>query len=180
MATRAKNEDITHSEVEMMENTVKQENETNNTPKGGAEEKTFTQAELDAIVSDRLKRERAKYEGFDELKAKADELDALKEANKTELQKATEKAQALEAELATMKKADELRSLREKVAKEKGVPVELLHGESEETCTAEADGILNFAKASGGYPSVKDGGEVTNTTKPSTRQQFAEWWNKQD
>ena len=35
------------------------------------EERTFTQAELDAIVSDRLKRERSKYEGFEDLKAKA-------------------------------------------------------------------------------------------------------------
>lgn len=163
-----------------MENTVNQGNETNNTPNGGAEEKTFTQAELDAIVSDRLKRERSKYEGFEDLKAKAAKLDELEEANKTELQKATERAQALENELNGLKKADEIRKLREKVAKEKGVPAELLHGDDEETCGTEADGILSFAKANGGYPTVKDGGEVTNTNKVSTRQQFAEWWGKQD
>ena len=39
-------------------------NQGNNTP--ATEEKTFTQAELNAIVSDRLAREREKYVGFDE------------------------------------------------------------------------------------------------------------------
>lgn len=154
--------------------TVKQENATNN--QVATEEKTFSQAELDAIVSDRLKRERSKYEGFEELKAKAAKLDELEEASKTELQKATEKAEALEAELNGLKKAESVRDMRDKVATETGVPAALLHGEDEESCKAEAQNILSFAKANGGYPVVKDGGEVTNTTKPSTRQQFAEWF----
>ena len=55
--------------------------------------KTFTQAELDQIVTDRLARERKKYEGFDELKAKASKLDELEAANKTELEKATRRAE---------------------------------------------------------------------------------------
>lgn len=162
----------------MMEETVKQE--TTNTPNGGAEEKTFSQAELDAIVSDRLKRERAKYEGFDDLKAKAAKYDELEESNKTELQKATEKALALETELNNLKKTEELRNLRAKVAKEKGVPAELLHGDDEASCATEADTLLSFAKSNGGYPTVKDGGEVTNVSKMSTRQQFADWLNKQE
>ena len=52
-----------------------------------AVEKTFTQSELDSIVADRLRRERSKYEGFDEIKAKADKLDEIEAANKTELEK---------------------------------------------------------------------------------------------
>ena len=47
-----------------MEETVNQETT--------AAEKTFTQSELDSIVADRLRRERSKYEGFDEIKAKAE------------------------------------------------------------------------------------------------------------
>ena len=158
-----------------MENTVNQGNETNNTPNGGAEVKTFTQAELDAIVSDRLKRERAKYEGFEDLKAKAAKFDEIEEANKTELQKATERAQALENELNGMKKAESIRELREKVAKEKGVPAELLHGDDEEACNVEADNLLKFVNNSGGYPNVKDGGEVTNTNGSSPRDAFAQF-----
>lgn len=52
--------------------------------------RTFSQADLDKIVQDRLARERAKYEGFDDLKKKADEFDKLQEAQKTELERANE------------------------------------------------------------------------------------------
>lgn len=55
-----------------------------------------TQADLDRIVESRLARERAKYEGFDELKAKAAKLDELEQANLTELQKATARAEKAE------------------------------------------------------------------------------------
>lgn len=154
--------------------TVKQDATINETP---ASEKTFTQAELDAIVTERLSREKKKYEGFDELREKAKKFDEIEEANKSELEKATERAKALEAELDGMKKAETLRTMRESVAKELNVPASLLHGEDEDSCKEEAKAILEFAK-SNGYPVVRDGGEVTNTTKPSTRQQFASWWDE--
>ena len=154
--------------------TVNQDVTINEIPEG---EKTFTQAELDAIVSERLSREKKKYEGFEELKEKAKKFDEIEEANKSELEKATERAKALEEELNGMKKAESLRTMRESVAKELNVPVSLLHGEDEESCKAEAKAILDFAKVNG-YPVVRDGGEVTNTTKPSTRQQFADWWGE--
>ena len=154
--------------------TVKQENATIETQKE-TETKTFTQAELDAILADRLKRERAKYEGFEDLKAKAAKFDEIEEANKTELQKATERAQALETELEGMKKRETIREIREKVAKETGVPASLLHGDDEETCNTEANEIKAFATSSGGYPTLKDGGEVTTITKGSARADFAQF-----
>ena len=58
--------------------------------------KMFSQAELDQIVTDRLARERKKYEGFDELKTKAAKLDEIEAANKTELEKATRRAEEAE------------------------------------------------------------------------------------
>lgn len=60
------------------------------------EPRTFSQAELDKIVQDRLAREAKKYDGFDDLKTKAAEFDKLQEAQKTELQKATDRATELE------------------------------------------------------------------------------------
>lgn len=57
------------------------------------ENKTFTQEEVDNIVSSRLKREGAKYADYEELKAKASKFDEMEEANKSELQKANEKLQ---------------------------------------------------------------------------------------
>lgn len=60
--------------------------------------KTFSQADLDRIVETRLARERQKYEGFDDLKKKAEEYDKLEEAQKTELQKAQDRATKAEAD----------------------------------------------------------------------------------
>lgn len=79
-------------------------------------ERTFTQAEMNAIISDRLSRERSKYADYDDLKAKAQQFDAAQEAGKTELQKANEKAAKLQAQLDSMTKANTLRDIRGKVA----------------------------------------------------------------
>lgn len=54
---------------------------------------TLTQEQLDAIVQDRALREtRSKFADYDELKRKAAEHDKLQEGQKTELEKANEKA----------------------------------------------------------------------------------------
>ena len=142
------------------------------------QEAKFTQAELDRIVKDRLTREREKYGDYDALKAKADKFDEIEEASKTELQKATEKAKALQDELDAFKKAESLRTMREKVAHDTGIPVNLLTAESEDACKEQAKQILEFSRPSG-YPQVKDGGEVRTTGKKSTRDSFAEWFNNQ-
>lgn len=126
-------------------------------------ERTFTQSELDAIVKDRLAREKGKYADYEELKTKAAQLDQIEENNKSELQKATEKADALQKELDRMKKTKSINDLRNKVASELGVPANLLTGEDEESCKAQANNILAFAKKSS-YPSVPDGGETVPPT----------------
>ncbi len=56
----------------------------NNT--GNQEERTFTQDEMNAIIADRLSREKSKYADYDELKKKALAFDEGEEASKTELQ----------------------------------------------------------------------------------------------
>ena len=137
------------------------------------EEKTFTQEELNAIVADRLSREKAKYEGFDELKAKAEKYDELEEANKSELQKASERVASLEAELESVRKNEEIRAIRDKVATETGVPANLLTADTEEACTEQANAIKEYATPT--YPNVRDAGELTGTSKVDTRTQFAQW-----
>ena len=141
------------------------------------EPRTFTQEELDRIVGERLQRERAKYADFEALKEKASKFDQIEEQSKSELQKVTERADALQKELDGMKKADAIRLVRESVAQETGVPVNLLHGETKEECEEIAKAILSYAKPSG-YPQVRDGGEVRNTTGGSTtREKFKEWFD---
>lgn len=139
-------------------------------------ERTFTQSEMDAIIRDRLKREREKYADYDALKEKAGRFDAAEEAQKSELQKATERADALQAQLDSMLKADNVRKIREKVAHETGVPATLLNAEDEETCKAQAKAIMEFAKP-GVYPAVPDRGEVHKAIGGGkTRDQFKDWF----
>ena len=140
------------------------------------EEKTFTQSELNNILGDRIKREREKYPDYEELKEKAARLDQIEEASKSEIQKMTEKASKLEEELNQMKKAESIREMRAKVSQATGIPANLLTAETEEECQAQADAIKAFAKPSG-YPAVRDAGEVPSTSKGTTAQQFAEWFN---
>lgn len=152
-----------------MENeTVNQENATVN------EEKTFTQTELDQIIGERLKREREKYDDYDSLKEKAQKLDQIEEAAKSELQKATERAEKLQAELSAMKHTEEVRTIRDRVAQATGVPASLLTGDTEEDCTEQANGILSF-KTSTGYPTIKDGGEIQISNKVDARTAFNDW-----
>jgi hypothetical protein len=54
----------------------------------GGTTKTFTQAEVDDLVTKRLARETKKFADYSDLKTKASELDALKAANATDLEKA--------------------------------------------------------------------------------------------
>lgn len=145
--------------------------ETQNTSQ--PQNKTFSQDEVNHIVANRVK----KYADYDELKKKAEMYDQIEEANKTELQKAQERADGLQAELDAMKKTNALRDLRDEVSKEKGVPASLLTGSTKEECEAQADQILSFAKNQSGYPVVKDGGEPKVTTSKATRDQFADWLN---
>ena len=149
--------------MEETKETVNQENTDKN-----PETSTFTQEQVDAIVADRLKRERAKYADYDDLKTKATKYDEAEEASKSELQKATEKAEALQKRLDEMEKAETVRNVRSKVSTETGVPINLLYGEDEETCNAQAQSILQFMNSRNTnantvnkpYPTVKDSGEA--------------------
>lgn len=140
-------------------------------------ERTFTQTEMDAIIGERLGRERAKYADYASLKEKAAKFDAAEEAAKTDLQKATERAAALQAKLDSLTKEKAAREIREKVSKETGVPASILSGDDEDSCRAQAKAVQEYAHP-GTYPETHDSGEVTHTGKKSTREQFADWMSK--
>jgi hypothetical protein len=105
---------------------------------GSTGEKTFTQAELNAIVRDRLARESAKYADYDELKAKATEADK----NKSQIDKMADQLSKLEqrAEQA------EATNIRREVADELGLkPGELkrLTGKTREELLADGRELLS-------------------------------------
>lgn len=157
-----------------MNETVNQENQTPETAEN--ETRTFSQADVDRIVADRLQRERQKYVDYDALKDKATKFDELEEASKTELQKATEKAASLQKELDGLKQAETVRQIRAKVSQETGVPETLLTASTEEECKAQADAIKAYADP--GYPKVKDGGESRPMNTRTTGEQFAQWFEQ--
>lgn len=144
--------EVTETKAEKTEETekVKEQQE-----KKTEEKKTFTQEELDDVVTKRVSREKAKL--------------AEAEAEKSKLQK----------QIDDMHHTEEIRSAREKVSTESGIPTSLLTYDSEEDCRKQANAILDFVKSkteSMGY--LKDAGEKRVTGKATTRQQFAEWINK--
>jgi predicted kinase len=93
------------------------------------------------------------------------------------LAKATKRVADLEAELSGVKAAEQLRVLRESISAETGVPAHLLRGDTEEALKEHAQQIQEYHRPST-YPAVRDGGEVTRVSKPSTRDQFSEWLNE--
>ncbi|WP_442575874.1 hypothetical protein ACSBPH_01605 [Microbacterium sp. F51-2R] len=92
------------------------------------QEKTFTQAELDQIVKDRVAREKAKYADYEDLKAKADGAKTV-----------AEKLADLERKHAEA----EARALRSDIAAKHGISAEdrdlFLTGSDEATLTAQAE-----------------------------------------
>lgn len=144
-----------------------------------AAERTFTQAQLDAIVADRLNREKAKYADYETLKDKAAKFDAAEEAGKTELQKANDKAADLQQKLDRLQQASDRAALRDKVAAATKLPTglaEFLTADDEEGMTAQAKRLLEQVKP-GSYPTVPDGGSPqTPAGGGTTRDQFADWF----
>jgi hypothetical protein len=120
------------------------------------EGRTFTQEEVNSLLARERKSTEAKYSDYVE---KAKKFDEFEESQKTELQKANERAEKLQAELDARTKADAVREMKQKVSNELGVPVNLLTGDTEEACRIQAQNIQQYAK-SVGYPSVPDGGET--------------------
>ena len=116
---------------------------------GGGEGKTFTQAELDRAIGERLARERDKYKDFDTYKAAADELAKLKDGEKTELQKLQDQ---ISAEKTAREKAEndakeaQLAQLRaDRAAAKDGFPRSLakkLTGTTAEEIDAEINEIM--------------------------------------
>ena len=144
--------------LDMPENVETTENATQGAP--AEQERTFTQSEMDAIIGERLKRDRAKYADYDELKAKAAKYDEAEEASKSELQKAVEERDRLKAEVEKYKADKERADLVAKAAAEHRVDAALLarmSGDVEENARCLAEQMASAPK----YGEVHDGGEVS-------------------
>lgn len=63
-------------------------------------ERTYTTDDVNRIVQDRLARQKEKFSDYDDLKAKAAKFDEVEQQQKTELERANERAATLERDLA--------------------------------------------------------------------------------
>ena len=161
MTTRKAREKRVQMSEENTQNQVGNTSEENgNEPAGGEGGKTFTQAEVDAIIKKRLARAE-KPSDYDELKAKAAKLDELEEANKSELQKITEERDSLTKQLAEFKAAEEHRKAVDEAVetyKLSAADAKVLARMSGDV-TENASMLADIAKARPKYPNVTDDGE---------------------
>lgn len=97
-----------------------------------------SQEEFDKRLAARLGRERAKFSDYEAVKAKAAKFDDLEAANKSELQKLSERAEAAEKRATAAERAAE----RQSVAAAKGVPATSLMGDTREELEASADELI--------------------------------------
>lgn len=115
-----------------------------------AQQKTFTQEDVDRIVGERIKREREKYADYDDLKAKANASDETK----SELEQLRERAESAERKANELEHANQLRAWAEQAASETGVPASVLRGSTLEELQEHARLIKDSMPV---YPRVKDG-----------------------
>ncbi|CQR25879.1 phage protein [Streptococcus varani] len=132
-----------------------------------------TQEELESIVKARVAREREKFSDYDQLKTKVADFEA-KEANyqstieslKTEKTELSGQIDTLNGEL----KQTKVQSLRQRMATEYGLPLDLadrLQGEDEDSLKADAESLSAVIKppqptppAKSNEPTISDSKEV--------------------
>ena len=152
----------------MPENTEAQQTVDNATQGAPAEpERTFTQAEMDAIIGDRLKRERAKYADYDALLEKAKAYDETVEAGKSELQRTVEERDRYKAENERLKAEQERAEAVARAAAEHKVDASLLArmtGDPDENARFLAEQMASLPK----YGDVHDGGEPKSPVQAKT------------
>jgi len=145
----------------------------------------LTQAEVDAIVADRLARERKKYANYSELKKASEELAELKKSQMTEVEKL--KAELAEKDALLQSKDQELSSLkleRVKAAKlaEAGVAAEWIDSVSGTTEEEVAASVTKLAarlkveppKAAQGAGQTGIQSQVKNNSKIWTQSEIKE------
>ena len=129
------------------------------------EQKTFTQQEVDEIIKKRLSRAKSEIPAdYEELKSKAQKFDELENANKTELQKATEELNKLKGDIAKRDAKDKANALKAQISKDTGVPADLIAGSNEDEMKEWATRVAEYAKKDTA-PVLENAGKFAKATK---------------
>lgn len=111
-----------------------------------SESKTFTQDQVNALLANQKREVQGKFADYGDLKTKASEFDKLAESQKTELQKAIERADLAERALSEASSTN----LRLAVIAKHGIPEDLQEfviGSNEEELEARALKVLALVPA---------------------------------
>ena len=137
-----------------------------------ADTEKVEQAHEEQVLSDeaeRWKKEARKWEArATKNQSEAErKLKELEDAQKTELEKALERAQAAEKALENLKVQEELNAYKAKLAAEYGVPQSVLRGSTLEDIEDHAQMISQYFKQQATTPTLAKDGQVTKE-KPMT------------
>lgn len=135
-----------------------------------------TQDEFNARITERLNREKAKFErelekfaDYDELKQKAESTDAAVEAARTEEAAKFADYEDLKQKVTSFEQEQALSTLKADVSKATGVPVEALVGSSKEELEAHAAVLKPLINAG---PVVPNPGKTPGEHQPADEVTF--------
>lgn len=123
-------------------------------PSAGPETpKTFSQDQVNALLANQKREIAGKYADYDQIKADSAELGRIREGEKTELQKAQERA----AEAEKRAEKAEFEKLVDRIANREGkrVPAGSLTGKTEAELIASADALIAWRDENGPKPPEK-------------------------
>ena len=123
-----------------------------------------TQEQFDAAIKSRLNRERekvrAEFSDYEDLRKRAERADKLKE-----------ELDGIKAEERERERRAEVERIRAKVSEETGVPADLIAGDDEESMSAFAKAVGEYARPSAPVSSTA-GSFATNASDRSDMSQF--------
>lgn len=137
-----------------------------------------TQEELNRIIADRVRRTEAKYAGYADAVKKAEQFDAITEAQKTELQRIQERAEAAERRAEALETRQQVSDWKSEIVADpefKGITASVLRGTTREELLAHAAELKALIPASDSRTGAHVAGEgrvAVKSTDPA--QQFAE------
>ena len=148
-------------------------------------DRTFSQSELNAILAEDRRKTAGKFADYDDLKAKAAQYDQAEQANKSELQKALDRATAAEKERDDLKAANkdredreahasQIKTWAEAAAKKTGVPADAIKGNTEDEIKAHAATLAGLLPRKGHVPTegTQPVGDGNSELRAFTQQLF--------
>lgn len=109
------------------------------------ESKTFTQDQVNAMLAEQKRKVGEKFADYDEVKAKAEELEKLTSASKSDIEKALERAAKAEAEIAKFQQKEQVAQWASEITKDSPIPATVLRGNTKEELEAHFADLLQLA-----------------------------------